>query len=867
MGEKGKRAVRSVCGIALSTAMVGTAAVHAQEGTRRGAVLEEVVVTAQRREQLMQDVPVSLEAFSGEELHKQGLRTMDDLADLSPSVEIDIRTQDQDISIRGIGTTGNNLTLEQAAPTFVDGVHFGRTSMIQSAFLDLDRVEVLRGPQPVYFGQNATAGAFSLTTRKPTPTWEGDLHGEAGNFGRYTLEGGIGGPINETLGIRVAGKWDTVDGFMEDIVSGDPFPARTDKAGRMILEWAPTSDFNATFQISGASVEAGADGSAYCLTGGEPEPYQYAWAIPGVSEIADDIDFTPLDDDCFSDKGISNEGPFLAPPTDLTQEDADAGILDIRNMARQVKDNLKAEDQTDSMFTYLELNYLLDSGIELSSLTGYIDYDRSYFRDNGGAPFVTNLQNRTEDSQSFSQEFRVASVLGSTWEWMVGAYYKQEDLSLVSDTIRANIRRPRRYNDAWQDSEWLSGFASVTYNFMNDKASIDVGGRYSQVKKTAFIQGYGATWIFDVDPTAGLPGAGCIDGVTTEVCFEDNEDVIPLGGGRWTHGWRTDVIADVWDGVAPVGITDMDPTIRRTPGPYRASLKEDHFDPQVVFRYRPTDDVSLYAKWAQAFKAGGFDTGASSLADDLDAFQFDPEYAENYEVGARATFWNGRARGGITLFETTVEDLQIATTDLESGSVSTNAGEQRTRGIEFDLAMVVTDQLALTVSGALMDGEMVEYQGAGCTDAEERADLCITEEESIELVGDDSLEGTIDRSGEPAPRTPDWKITVGVDYEVPLMDRYLGTFNGTFDFSDGYIDDVEDFSKITMWDEHTDVNVSIGFGDINGQWEVAVFGRNLLEARPEYFPGYDVSADGFESKNLSIGDFRTYGLQFTYNYH
>ncbi|NIO07284.1 MAG: TonB-dependent receptor plug domain-containing protein, partial [Deltaproteobacteria bacterium] len=159
-----------------------------------GQALEEIIVTAQRREQSLQEVPISLEAIAGSELVEQGFRTLDDLAEFSPSVELDVRMQDQNISIRGMGTVGSSLALEQAAPTFIDGVVLGRTSMTKAAFFDLERIEVLRGPQPVYFGQNAVAGAFSLVTRKPSQEWEGNILVDAGNFGRRSIEGGVGGP-------------------------------------------------------------------------------------------------------------------------------------------------------------------------------------------------------------------------------------------------------------------------------------------------------------------------------------------------------------------------------------------------------------------------------------------------------------------------------------------------------------------------------------------------------------------------------------------------------------------------------------------------------------------------------------------------
>ncbi|MEX2496880.1 MAG: TonB-dependent receptor [Woeseia sp.] len=860
----------------LSSAMVAAPyPVHAQVsefGAEGGQLLEEVVVTAQRREQSMMEVPISLEAWSGVEIREQGFRTMDDLSAFSPSITIDDRTQDQDIAIRGIGTTGNNLTLEQAAPTFVDGIHYSRSSMIKGAFLDLERVEVLRGPQPVFFGQNATAGAFSLTTRKPTPEWEGNLLGEVGQFGRYSLEGGVGGPLTDTLGIRVAGKWDTLDGYMEDIITGDDFPQREDMAGRVTLQWNPNSQLQTTLQLGYSDTERGADGSAVCTTPGAPrsgeEPNEGDWWLPGSTTFQNDIVFTPPDSDCFTKKGIS-EGlpPFYAPPTDLRQDDADAGILDIREVARLVMGDdfasLAATDEFETSTSYLELRYLLDNGIELTSLTGLLDYDRAYFRDNDGAPFITNQQTRAEDMTSFSQEFRVASPVGEPIEWMIGAYYQNEDLKLHSDTIRANIRRPRRRNDIWQESEWLSAFATVTFNFLEDRASIDVGGRYSQVKKDVSIEGFGATWIFDVDPTSGTPGGGCVDGVNADFCFEDDEDVIALGNGQWTHAWRLDLVPDVWDGMAPIGITELDPSIRRRSGPYRESLKETHFDPQITIRYRPTENLSLYAKWAEAFKAGGFDTGQSSVPR-LEEFRFRPEFAQNAELGLKGSFWNGRARGGVTLFNFEVKDLQIATTSLEQGSVSTNAGKQRVRGAEFDLAVAVTDHLRATLVGALMDGEMLQFEAAGCTDAEDEAGLCRTEEDSIALVGDDSLEGTIDRSGEQAPRTPDWKIILGLTYSAPFMDRFTLFANTKAMFSDGYIDDVENFRKVTMWDQHHDMNVSVGLGDVDGRWKLSLYGRNLFEARPEYHPEFDVFPSGRVSKNLSMKNFRSYGLQFQY---
>ena len=142
--------------------LMGTA-LMVGNGTAVAQVLEEVIVTAQRREQSLQEVPVSVEAFSSVEILKQGYRDLNELSQFSPSVFIsDEHPTENDQSIRGFGTFGRNLTLEQAVPIFVDGIHFGRPAQVKLAFLDVGRLEVLKGPQPVFFGQNATAGAFNI---------------------------------------------------------------------------------------------------------------------------------------------------------------------------------------------------------------------------------------------------------------------------------------------------------------------------------------------------------------------------------------------------------------------------------------------------------------------------------------------------------------------------------------------------------------------------------------------------------------------------------------------------------------------------------------------------------------------------------
>ena len=210
--------------------------VHAPDVFAQDA-LEEVIVTAQRRQQSLQDVPLSIESFSGADIAAQGFRDLGAMSQFTPSLSVSDQQQNsQGISIRGVGTSTNVLAIEQSVAMFLDGIHQGRGANIFGVFMDVDRVEMLRGPQPVYFGQNASAGAISVVSRKPTDEWAGNLSLEAGNNKTYMGEGGFGGPISDTLGIRVAGKYDSSEGYMTDILTLKKFPARESYAGRMVLQ-------------------------------------------------------------------------------------------------------------------------------------------------------------------------------------------------------------------------------------------------------------------------------------------------------------------------------------------------------------------------------------------------------------------------------------------------------------------------------------------------------------------------------------------------------------------------------------------------------------------------------------------------------
>jgi iron complex outermembrane receptor protein len=333
-----------------------------------------------------------------------------------------------------------------------------------------------------------------------------------------------------------------------------------------------------------------------------------------------------------------------------------------------------------------------------------------------------------------------------------------------------------------------------------------------------------------------------------------------------------DPVYSQYVGATPIGITDEFLGEDRNAADFTTS----QFDPQITFRYRPSENLSLYAKYAEAFKSGSFEIELKSTPAP-EEFVFDNEYSESYEVGLKGTFLDGRARASVAIFDTTINDLQVGTTlplavvnATGQASATVNAAAQSVKGIEFDTVYAVNERLTLGLTGALYDGDMESFENAGCTTYEsENADTgpCISEDESIALVGDDSLENTIDRTGQPTPRTPQWVYILRADYAAPIGSRYELSVNGRFKSSDGYLTNIETFDRVVTMPQHNDLNLLVGFGDVDGVWRVALYGRNLLEPIKEYNPEFDLRPDAFVNTALPQSSFRTYGVQFRYNYN
>jgi outer membrane receptor protein involved in Fe transport len=907
----------TVTSLILATLAFHSPVINAQQ-------LEEILVTAQRREQSLQEVPISIEAYTSVELRRHGYRDLESLASLIPGVIASPQQDQTVIMIRGFGTTGNSLTLEQATPIFLDGIHFGRSSQAKNAYLDVERVEILKGPQPVFFGNNATAGAFNIQSKRPSATWEGDVDIEIGNNSTQQLSFGVGGPITDTWGIRVAGKYETTEGYLVDAIDGQPYPHQEDWGGRLTLQWTPMENFQATAKMEFGKIRAGSEGKQTCITGNgdlifgrrgplasgsngsggqEGEPYS-VWLNPPNGE-GWETPFTPIprtdSGSCFnSNVSRSNEGPYYDVPTNIRQTAAESGMLDIREAAQawteDDTDNLAGPqgafssilggETIDSFNSYLDLTYVLNNEIEINWLTGFSKYNRETSEENFDSPFYENNQIRNINFDQWSTELRFTSPTGGMIEWMGGIFVQDTTLDNVTGNMRATVRRGMRMNNVWEDVTWKTGFGTLTFNFFGDKASLDLGGRYSDIDKLTFAGGQGRQWVVNGEPGTLVPGDCAVTGCSTRYVeitdLTEHSIYLPYdpAAGLWYYTYRKNrKVPELWKGTvganvvgltrpltaARDGLPDQGPIGGRNyPGAIEGrdgDFGGKEFDPQVVLRYRPTDNHSLFARWAQSFKLGGFDTGQTTIPSSFDDFAFESEYSETYEVGSKGTILDGRARYDLTIFQLTFRDLQLqaATGQQDDPNANVNAGKQRVRGVEFSFDYAATDRWTVSLAGAILDGKMVDFFNAPCNRAEREiphpdCDLTATPRPLI------------DRSGQQAPYTPDWSFVAESFYVYPIFDNYELTLNARGYISDGYFTDRTGFTKRVAFDTHGDVSFNVGFGDAAGTWRVAAWGRNLLEANKSYFEDQDFNQTGAISNNVSPSNFTTYGIKLEYNF-
>jgi outer membrane receptor protein involved in Fe transport len=454
---------RGVTALSLLTIFhIGGPAAAADNSPHEGEALEEVTVTAQRRAERLQEVPISAHVIGARVLTQQNLVSLADLAQTVPSVHIESAGRSSEIYIRGIGS-GQNQAFDQSVGMFIDDIYHGRSRTSVATFLDLDRVEILKGPQTTFFGNNAIAGAFNIVTAKPgnvLEAWSRVFASPRGgtNGGQYAVEGAIGGPVTDTLGVRVAATYNGQEGWLENVNTGNRVPKLNNLAGRVTLVFKPTEDLDATWKI---------EGSRNRNTGTRPEQLINCPPPPP-----------------FKAAGFCATVLGLKLPTGLDQnKNGESGGQGV---------------DLDTHESVLTLNYQL-LGQTLTSVTGYYGYDFNLKLDIDETPLTLLNAQVPERYHQFSQEFRIASPTGGPIEYLAGLYFQTDGLSFRQDfnysfqsgRIRSTPALAPLVaflpvgltNDYSQTERSYSAFGSLTWNALK-QLKLSAGLRASRVQKS-----------------------------------------------------------------------------------------------------------------------------------------------------------------------------------------------------------------------------------------------------------------------------------------------------------------------------------------------------------------------------------------------
>ena len=408
-------------------------------GSLSAAVLEEIVVTAEKREASIQDTAISITAYTGAELANLEVRELQGLSAQTPSMAFSRAGGEAQIYLRGVGNNTFGIGVDPGVALHLDGVYLGRAQMGLGQFMDVERVEVLRGPQGTLYGRNATGGTVNMISRGPGSGWEGYARGYYGNFDRKQGEIAIGGPLSDSVGIRLALRGIEDDGFTDDLdpAGGDQIDDQKSVSGRGIIELAPHDDLTLRFQA----------------------------------------DWTDFDSHNRTIRPLDNTG--------IAQTLGALPLADFDETRNSIPSFLDYE--TGGVTVTLE--WMIAPHIQLTSITGYREFEDSFRFNTDGTEIDVTETHFERDTNQVSEEIRLASVGLERLEWLLGYYYyneeKEEALGLPNRKF-ASFAGPFAHNSfnlfGNNETKAHAVFGQASY-LVTDKLKLNLGGRYSYEKK------------------------------------------------------------------------------------------------------------------------------------------------------------------------------------------------------------------------------------------------------------------------------------------------------------------------------------------------------------------------------------------------
>jgi|GEM_PF-531818 len=652
-----------LAGLSVLGLAVGAQPALAQGEDGAGAAIGEILVTAQKRAENLQDVPISVAVVSSDTLESLNATNLQQLQGTVPNVQINNYTTTPTsavYTIRGIGIIEPDPYAGNTVSIVVDGIPQYFSLGALADVYDIERIEVLRGPQGTLFGANTTGGVVNVVNKQPEQEFGGRIDLAYGNYDHVTAGGVLNVPLAESLAARFVVSHDQREGYITNVVDGRDLGRRNVTLFRAALKYDPGSNFDFTLSGEYGRTRNGAPPVVQGALPGElvyvPEGFRGMYASPCL----------PAGSRCSAPDNYVT-GQVLGPV------DAAGNIVDpIRDI--------------ESMDTYAVTGTIniYDTPIgDITSITGYKDIHNHNYTDQSGVSVFFADTYRETNGWQFSQELRTAAELSDSVTLQVGGFYLKTHFNHQSD-LRLNFSAPTAY-DFVADT--------VTYGFPG------VHVHNSEIQDNYSLSGFAQAYV----------------DLTDRLRFQ--------AGIRYTHE-KTEMLASAINTLSTTGVTQLrqplnelggDNILLLTVAPPLGVESWDNVGWKLGFDYKATDDVLLYGLWSRGFKSGGF-TGRIAAPQDLGPFN--PEKVDTFEVGIKADLLDRRLRVNLAAFYTDYRDMQLAvigfTEDpntgqqLQSNGII-NAASSIIKGFEAEVTAVPFAGFTLEGSLAYLSAEYDEF--------------------------------------------------------------------------------------------------------------------------------------------------------------
>ncbi|WP_290936006.1 TonB-dependent receptor [Hyphomonas sp.] len=715
----GFKAVLSL-GVGLSALAASQVPAYAQEAGDEDSsrTLQTVTITATKREQTLQDVPVAVSVVDSSVIEQAEIVDLNDLQSIVPSLRIGQyqTSANTNFIIRGFGNGDNNAGIEPSVGVFIDGVYRSRSAAQIADLPNIERVEVLRGPQSTLFGKNASAGVISIVTEKPQYEWDGSVEGTVGNYNLFRVAGDITGPISDKVAFSLGANYNTRDGYAEDLNTGSDINDRNrwGVRGQLLIE--PTEDLS--FRIIGdfdkidetccvvANVVNGPTGAAIMALGGMLNP-----EAPFSYEVYNNLDST---------NDVENSGLSV-------QADYAFGFADLTSITAYRSSKLKTDQDSD--FTSADL--------------------------------LARNSNDT-DIDTFTQEIRLTSNGDGAVDWMVGGFYFDESVDienqiLYGDDIRGYIdvlsqglltgleplvfgvpqgfffQPGEGMTEAYgQDNTAFSLFGTVDYH-MTDRLTATVGLNYTQDNKDAYgrVVSTDTFSAIDLDPLSPFISQVATGALLLQAGVDPtNPAAVGAFAAAYPEVFAT-IQATAAGSTSQLQLLQFFPQFVNFPNAVESgSTNDDDTTYTLRLAYDATDNVNVYASYATGFKASSWNLSRDSrptaagyanlVAAGLNPPNLTtgtrfagPEESEVFEIGMKGA-WDTFAVN-LAVFDQKIKGFQ-SNIFTGTGFALANAGEQSTQGLEVDATWNPTENLTLGFAGTFLDPVYDSFKNSSAGD-------------------------------------------------------------------------------------------------------------------------------------------------------